>query len=333
MSEKKKALFVLDEFDKIYSDESVERIKEIVDVYAPPLSCDDIKKNPDILNDCEIIFSGWGAPKMDEEFLSHARKLEYVFYGAGTIRFMVTDAFWKKGVRVSSAWALNAIPVSEYTLSQILFSLKSGYQFSRSYKKAKGRSMLSEVKFAGGYKSTVGLISLGMIARIVAERLKTFDVNVIAYDPFVSKEDAAKLGVTLCSLEDVFKNADVVSLHTPWLKETENMITGEMIASMKEGATFINTARGAVVNEKEMIDVLLKRQDLQAILDVTYPEPPCEDSPLWTMENVMLTPHIAGSMGNECHRHAFAMYEECVRYLNGEPLKYEIDEAKSKIMA
>lgn len=333
MAAKKKALFVLDEFDKIYSEETVKQIKEVVDVYAEPLSCADIEKNPDILNDCEIIFSGWGAPKMDEEFLSHAPKLEYVFYGAGTIRYMVTDAFWRRGIRVSSAWAINAIPVSEYTLSQILFSLKSGYQFSRIYKKARNRSMLPQVKYAGAYKSTVGLISLGMIARIVAERLKTFDVNVIAYDPFASKEDAEKLGVTLCSLEDVFKNADVVSLHTPWLKETENMITGDMIASMKEGATFINTARGAVVNENEMIDVLQKRNDLQAILDVTYPEPPHEDSPLWTMENVMLTPHIAGSMGNECHRHAQAMYEECVRYLNSEPLKYEIDEAKSKTMA
>ncbi len=333
MSDKKKALFVLDEFDRIYSDETVKLIKEITDVYAEPLSCEDIKKNPDILNDCEFIFSGWGAPKMDEEFLKHAPKLEYVFYGAGTIRYMVTDAFWKRGIRVSSAWAVNAVPVSEYTLSQILFSLKSGYQFARSYKKAKGRSMLSQVKYAGGYKSTVGLISLGMIARIVAERLKNFDVNVIAYDPFVTEKEAEKLGVKLCTLEELFKNADVVSLHTPWLKETENMITGEMIASMKEGATFINTARGAVVNENEMIDVLQKRQDLQAVLDVTYPEPPHEDSPLWTMENVMMTPHIAGSMGSECYRHAQAMYEECVRYLGGEPLKYEISEEKSKIMA
>lgn len=269
---------------------------------------------------------------MDETFLKYAPKLEYVFYSAGTIKYMVSDEFWKRGIRVSSAWAINAIPVSEYTLSQILFSLKSGYQFSRAYKKAKNYSNLP-VKYAGGYQSTVGLVSLGMIARIVAEKLKNFDVNVIAYDPFVTKEEADELGITLCTLEDVFKNADVVSLHTPWLKETENMITGEMIDSMKEGATFINSARGAVVRENEMIEVLQRRTDLQAILDVTYPEPPVEDSPLWTMENVMLTPHIAGSMGRECYRHSQAMYEECVRYLSGEALKYEISEAKSKIMA
>lgn len=330
---KKKALFLVDEFKRIYSDEIVEKIKEIVDIYAPPQNCVDIEKNPDILNDCEIIFSGWGVPKMDEAFLNHALNLKYVFYSAGTIKSMVTDEFWKRGIRVSSAWAMNAIPVSEYTLSQILFSLKSGYQFARAYKMDKGRDRLSRVKFVGVYQSTVGLVSLGMIGKLVAQRLKSFDINVIAYDPFVSKEDADKMGVTLCSLEEVFKNADVVSIHTPWLKETENMITGEMIASMKEGATLINSSRGAVIRENEMIDVLLKREDLQAVLDVTYPEPPEEDSPLWTMENVMLTPHIGGSMGKECYRHSQAMYEECVRYLNGENLKYEISEEKLKIMA
>lgn len=139
MSEKKKALFVLDDFDTIYSEETVKLIKETVDVYAEPLKCKDVAENPDILNDCEIIFSGWGAPKMDEEFLKHAPKLEYVFYGAGSIKGMVSDEFWKRGIRVSSAWAVNAIPVSEYTLSQILFSLKSGYQFSRAYRKSSQR--------------------------------------------------------------------------------------------------------------------------------------------------------------------------------------------------
>lgn len=330
---KKKALFVLDGFETIYDEETVNKIKELVDIYAEPLRCADIEKNPEILKECELIFSGWGAPTMDEKFLNYAPKLEYVFYGAGSIKYMVSDEFWKRGIRISSAWAVNAVPVSEYTLSQILFSLKSGYQFARAYKKAKGHDLVSQVAYAGGYKSVVGLISLGMIARIVIEKLKNFDVTVIAYDPFVTKEEAQKLGVTLCSLEEVFLQADVVSLHTPWLKETENMITGEMFASMKEGATFINSARGAIVREDEMIDVLQKRTDLQAILDVTYPEPPVKDSPLWTMENVMLTPHIAGSKGRECYRHAQAMYEECVRYLAGEPLKYEIDEAKSKIMA
>lgn len=330
---KKKALFVLDEFERIYSEEIVRQIKEVVDIYAPVQTTQDIKEHPEILSECQLIFSGWGAPKMDEEFLAHAPKLEYVFYGAGTIRYMVSDAFWRRGIRVSSAWAVNAIPVSEYTLSQILFALKSGYQFSRAYTKARGRSQVGQVAFSGAYESTVGLISLGMIARLVAQRLRTFDVKILAYDPFVTAEQAQELGVTLCSLQELFSRSDVVSLHTPWLKETENMITGEMFASMKQGATFINSARGAVIREPEMIEVLQRRPDLQAVLDVTYPEPPAQDSPLWTMENVLLTPHIAGSMGNECHRHAKAMLQECVRYLSGEPMQYEISEEKAKIMA
>ena len=132
----------------------------------------------------------------------------------------------------------------------------------------------------GGYGSTVGIISLGMIGRMVVERLRSFDLQVLAYDPFVTEEQGAALGVTMCSLDDLFRTSDVVSLHTPWLPETVGMVTGAHLASMKKGATFINTARGAIVREPEMINVLQQRADLYAILDVTYPEPPVPGSPL-----------------------------------------------------
>ncbi|MFQ9872123.1 MAG: NAD(P)-dependent oxidoreductase [Oscillospiraceae bacterium] len=148
-----------------------------------------------------------------------------------------------------------------------------------------------------------------MIARLVAQRLRTFDVKILAYDPFVTAEQAQELGVTLCSLQELFSRSDVVSLHTPWLKETENMITGEMFASMKQGATFINSARGAVIREPEMIEVLQRRPDLQAVLDVTYPEPPAQDSPLWTMEtscSLRISPAVwamsATAMPRPCSR-------------------------------
>jgi phosphoglycerate dehydrogenase-like enzyme len=101
--------------------------------------------------------------------------------------------------------------------------------------------------------------------------------------------------------------------------ETEGMITGEHLAMMKPNATFINTARGAVVREDEMIEVLQQRPDLFAILDVTYPEPPEPGSPLYTLPNVVLTPHIAGSLDNECRRMGKYAVTELRRYLNGEP--------------
>jgi phosphoglycerate dehydrogenase-like enzyme len=102
------------------------------------------------------------------------------------------------------------------------------------------------------------------------------------------------------------------------------MITGAHIASMKQGATFINTARGAIVRENEMIEVLKQRPDLQAVLDVTYPEPPAAGSPLYTLPNVILTPHIAGSMDAECRRMGRYMVEELRRYVAGKPLRWEV---------
>jgi phosphoglycerate dehydrogenase-like enzyme len=170
----------------------------------------------------------------------------------------------------------------------------------------------------------VGLASLGVIARTLLKLLKPFDLNVLVYDPFLSPAEALALGVEKVSLEDLFVRSDVVSIHTPSLPETFGMITGEHIASMKNGATFINTARGELVRENEMIDVLTHRQDLQAVLDVTLVEPPPADSPLFTLPNVVLTPHIAGSVGTECQRMGRYMVDELERYVAGVPLKWTV---------
>lgn len=319
-----KALFVLNEgsYSLIYGPKERAAIDEMVEIYALPQTAASVKENPSLLADAKVIFSGWGAPKMDAEFLAAAPNLKAVFYGAGSVKGMVTDDLWNRGIVVTSSWGANAIPVIEYTLSQILFSLKHGWQFALTIKRDGKYPRKDPVP--GAYGSTVALISLGMIGRGVCEHLKRFDVNVIAYDPFIDPQAAAELGVELVSLDEAFARADVVSLHTPWLKETEKMIKGEHFRAMKEGATFINTARGAVVDEPAMIEALTARPDLFALLDVTYPEPPAPGSPLYTLPNVIVTPHIAGSMNNECRRMGQYAVDECRRYLNGEPLQWQV---------
>ncbi|HLZ57878.1 MAG TPA: hydroxyacid dehydrogenase, partial [Ktedonosporobacter sp.] len=250
---------------------------------------------------------------------------------AGSIRGFVTEAMWQRGIRVTSAYAANAIPVSEYALATILFSLKHGWRFAATVRR--DHRYPPREHMPGSYGSTIGLISLGMVGRIVRERLRPFDVRVIAYDPFTSAEDAARLDLTLVSLDELFATADVVSLHAPLLEETKNMITGAHFAAMKPGATFINTARGAIVCEDEMIAVLTERPDIQAVLDVTYPEPPAATSPLYTLFNVVLTPHIAGSLGAERHRMGRFMVEELRRYIAGQPLQWEISKERADTMA
>jgi phosphoglycerate dehydrogenase-like enzyme len=263
---------------------------------------------------------------MDEAFLASAPRLRAVFYGAGSIRGITSPAFWRRDITISSAYAANALPVAEYTLGAILLSLKRFWSHTLAVRDERD-SWGNHLRYApGAYQSTVGLVSLGMIARRVIELLKAFEVNCIVYCPFLTEAEAANLGVEKCSLAEVFHRSDVVSIHTPLLPETTGLITGELIASMKEGATLINTSRGAVVRETEMIEVLRRRSDLSAVLDVSDPEPPVRGSDLVRLPNVMLTPHISGSLGPECRRLGRWMVEELVRYLEAKPLRWQITE-------
>jgi phosphoglycerate dehydrogenase-like enzyme len=330
-----KALYILDPgpFEWIYGPAERADISMLVDVYSPQQTAQTICEHPELLHDVQLILSGWGAPVMDEAFLDQAPNLKAVFYGAGSIRGIVDHAFWQRGLVITSAYAANAVPVAFYTLSQILFSLKHGWRYGLELKRTHQYPERETMDMPGTYASTVGIVSLGMVGRNVCELLKPFGMKVLAYDPFASIETAKALGVELCSLEDVFRRADVVSLHTPWLKETEGLITGAHFASMKAGASFINTARGAVVREEEMIAVLQQRPDLFATLDVVYPEPPATDSPLYTLPNVIVTPHIAGAVGTECQRMGRYMVEELTRYLHGETLKWGITEQSAKVLA
>ena len=330
-----KALYILDPgpYEWIYGPTEREDISKLVDVIAPQQTAQSIREHPELLHDVQVILSGWGAPVMDEAFLDLAPNLKAVFYGAGSIRGIVDHAFWQRGLVITSAYGANAVPVAIYTLSQILFGLKHGWRYGLELKRTHQYPERETMNMPGTYTSTVGIISLGMVGRNVCELLKPFGLKVLAYDPFVSPETAKELGVELCSLEDVFRRADVVSLHTPWLKETEGLITGAHFAAMKTGASFINTARGAVVREEEMIAVLQQRPDLFAVLDVVHPEPPAPDSPLFTLPNVIVTPHIAGAVGTECQRMGRYMVEELTRYLHGDALQWGITEQKAKVLA
>ncbi len=330
-----KGLYILDagSVDLIYGPEERRDIAELVDIAQPPQTKESVARNPGLLAEVDVIFSGWGAPTMDAAFLATAPRLKAVFYGAGSIRGFVTEAFWQRGIAVTSAYAANAVPVAEYTLGVILLSLKHFWALSAQSKRGVGWNSQERKQAPGAFRRTVGLVSLGMIARKLLERLGPFDLERVVYCPFLTDEEAVKLGIERCSLAEVFRRADLVSLHTPHLPETRGLITGELLASMKPGATFINTSRGAVVREAEMIEVLRQRPDLTAILDVTDPEPPVQGSPLLTLPNVILTPHIAGSMNQECRRMGRYMVEELRRYLAGVPLQWQITEEKSRTMA
>lgn len=329
-----KGLYLLNEeaYDLIYGPSQRAAIQKYVDIYAPLQTEESTAENPAILNDADVLFTGWGTPTLNAEILQSVPKLKVVFHGAGSVKNLVSDALYQRGILVTSASAANAIPVAEFTLSQILFCLKLGWHFAAEIKEKKEWPDPEwRNKVFGAYKSTVGIISLGMISRKVIELLQPIDVNILAYSGYLEKEEAEKMGVHVCSLEHVFKKSDVVSIHSPGSKDS--LITGELISMMKPYASIINTARGNVIKENELIEVLRQRKDIFAVLDVTNPEPPIPRSEIFDLPNIITFPHISGSMGAECQRMAGYMLEELRRYLNNEPLKWLMNKEMVKYLA
>lgn len=284
-----------------------------------------------VLREAEVIFSGWGAPRMDDEFMQHVPKLRAVFYAGGSVRYFATGALWQRGVRLTTAQAINAIPVAEYTVSALQLGLKRFWHYARVTRES--RDFPSARPMPGAFGTTVGLVSYGTIGRLVRQRLRGLEVEVVVYDPLLSDDEARREQVRKAGLDELFSTADAVSLHTPHLVETVRMIKGRHLALMKPGALLVNTARGEVVDEAEMIAVLRQRPDLQAVLDVTAPEPPVSTSLLYTLPNVVLTPHIAGSVGRECVRMGQAMLDEYELFRAGRPLRWEITADRAELIA
>jgi phosphoglycerate dehydrogenase-like enzyme len=321
---KLKGLYILnpDSFDLVYGPREKAEIARLVDIYAPLQSPSSIRHNPSVMSDAEVVFSGWGGPTLDARFLEISPRLKAMFYGAGSMASILTQAVWDRGIIVTSAIAANGTPVAEYTLATILFSLKHGWRLARELREP--RPLPNRDLAPGCYGSTIGLISLGAIARNLLRLLRPFDMRIIVWDPFLMPEEAEELDVETVTLDELFAQADVVSLHAPLLPETEGMIGGDYLRSMKSGATFINTARGRIVRQDEMIDVARSRPDLQFVLDVAEPDPLPHDNALLKLPNVIVTPHIAGSVGNECRRMGRYMVEELERFVAGKPLRWAV---------
>jgi phosphoglycerate dehydrogenase-like enzyme len=321
---KKKAAFLFKEcFDNtIYDDARTAKIATHFDLAPTIIRPDALDAAAEILANVEILFSTWGMPVLNEEFLARAPKLRAVFYAAGSVKGFVTDLVWERGLIICSAWRANAIPVAEFSLGAILLSLKN---FGGQIRLTRSGGWSHEVPVAGGFGSKVGIVSIGAVGRVLVGLLKNFDVEILAYDPFLAADVAAALGVRSVSLPELFAESDVISLHTPLIPETVGMINAPLLESMKHGASLINTSRGAIIDENALVATMRKRPDLTAWLDVTHPEPPPPDSPLRTLPNVFLTPHVAGSMKPEYGRMGEYMVREAIRYLSGDPLEHQVN--------
>ena len=264
MDHKPKAAYILHDRDVAYSPETQTHLASLLDIMPLALTGPETPDRLAELAEAEIILSSWGGPKLDRAFLDATPNLRGVFYAAGSVRGLVTDEFWARDLPICSAWGANAVPVAEFTLAQIILCQK--HTFSRSRRMHAGDKTGRTDTAPGNYGTRIGLVGLGMIGRLVVELLKVLRVEVWAFDPVVDPQTAAQLGVHLTDLETLFRECDIISLHAPSLEKTRGMITGAHFRSMKKGASFINTARGAVIREDEMSAALKDRPDLFAAL-------------------------------------------------------------------
>lgn len=270
-----------------------------------------------VLQDVEILVTGWGCPPLDSAVLLAAPRLRAVVHAAGSVRGHITESCWDRGIEVSSAAAANALPVAEYTVATILLSGKRVLERARDFRVTRrADDWLSTPRHIGNFGRTVGILSASMIGRRVIELLRPYDLRVLLHDPHVTAAEAKALGVESVSLTELFARSDVVSIHTPLLPSTRGLVGRDLIAALRPDAVLINTARGAVVDQDALTEATADGR-IRAVLDVTDPEVLPTGHPLWDNENVLLTPHLAGSQGNEWGRLVDVATAEVARWSTG----------------
>ena len=275
------------------------------------------------LADVEVLITSWGCPRIDEEIINLAPKLKLIAHLAGSVKGFIEDSVWRRGILVVNAVAANAVPVAEYTLAAILFANKQVFVLNHFYLKYQENRApwTKEAPNVGNYKKTVGIIGASHVGRLVIEHLKSFDMRVMLYDPYTTPLEARHMGAHKCGLAELLSHSDIVSIHAPLLKDTRGMLGARELALMPNGATLINTARGAIVDQRSLESELVSGR-LSAILDTTEPEVLPPDNPLYRLPNVFLTPHIAGSLGDETQRLTDFIVAELDRYSRSMSLQH-----------
>jgi phosphoglycerate dehydrogenase-like enzyme len=277
------------------------------------------------LGGIDVLLTGWGCPHITPDVLDAAPKLQVIVHAAGSVKGFIHPAAFKRGILVSSAVVANAKPVAEFTVATIVLSGKRAFRLAAEYKSSKHRPDPHGVP--GNYGSTVGLLGASRIGRMVADRLRAFDLDVLISDPYLSEEEAAELGARLVDLDTLFSQSDILSVHAPLLPETVGLVDARLLGLLRDGSVLINTSRGRII-EAAALERECRSGRIDAVLDVTDPEPLLPDSPLLELPNVFVTPHLAGAVGNEVARLGELAIGEVERFAAGLSLQHAISAAE-----
>lgn len=317
----------------VYSEALSDKMKKELTLLSPVKSKDELITRKDEMQTVDVIFSTWGMPALtEEEIEAFFPRVKAVFYAAGTVQAFARP-FLARGIPVFSAWAANAVPVAEVVASEILLADK-GFFRREVRSRADWVSDAPAEVYPGNYGAKIGIIGAGMIGKLVISLLKRHDLDILVFDPFLPDEKAAELGVTKTDLHTLFASCHVISNHLANNAQTKGMIDRSCFELMDEHAVFINTGRGAQVVERDLIEAMKNHPGRLALLDVTDPnEPPAEGSELYTVPNIRITPHIAGSIGYEVRRLADTMWDEYHLWINGQKTRYEVTAKMLETMA
>ncbi|WP_051951012.1 hydroxyacid dehydrogenase [Actinacidiphila yeochonensis] len=280
----------------------------------------------DALRTAEVLVTGWGCPPLDAAVLGRAPRLRAVLHAAGTVKTFLSPGVFERGIAVSSAAEANAVPVAEFTLAAIVLGAKRALPLARLYGRRRTQRTAADLArpaWMGAHGLTVGLVGASRTGRRVAELLRTLDVEVLFYDPYTAEADIQALGARQVDLDTLVATSDVVSVHAPATAETRHLIDAHRLELMRPGTLVVNTARGSLVDTEALTAHLVSGR-LDAVLDVTDPEPLPPDHPLWDLPNVWLTPHLAGALGNESARLGALVVDELERFAAGEPLRHPV---------
>lgn len=278
--------------DTFITEFSMERLQSLGNVtlnpYERDYTTDELKE---ALKGIDIVFCCWGSAQYNEDLLSAADSLKVIAYCAGSVAGVATPAVYEKGIAMLAANCVFAESVAESCICYTMVGLRRIEHYSSNVRKGLWRDVLFYNE--GIMDRTIGLVGFGAIAKKFVEFLKPYRNKILVYSGHLTEEEAKKYGVTRATLEEVFEKSDVVSIHQGLNDRTYHMVKREHLDLMKEGSLLVNTARGAVIDEKELIEVL-KTGRINAVLDVFEEEPPAPDSILRKLPNVTILPHMGG---------------------------------------
>ena len=308
--------------DRLFGPAELQRIHAVADLDENTTIADFSRAEPARLAALDVLITGWGCPELGPAELDAMPRLRAVLHAAGTVKSHVGPDVWARGILVTSAADANAYPVAEYALAAILQAGKAVPELASAYARDPGFSA-DDLADIGNYGRTVGILGASRVGRRVIELLGPFDFNVLLYDPYVAADDPVLARARAVSLDDLFRRSSIVSVHAPLLPETVGLVGGRQLGLMRPGSTLINTARGAIVDH-DALAAAVRASGLRAVLDVTEPEPLPAGHPLRALPGVILTPHVAGSLGNELRRLGESAVQELERLAAARPPRFGV---------